>query len=59
MPKTRKRAVSADETAEKASRGEDIFAYFTYKFSVVKPIHRVNIDLSQACCANLMNVQPG
>ena len=47
MPKTRKRRVSADEIAEKASRGEDISGYFTNKFTVVKPIHRVNVDLTQ------------
>jgi hypothetical protein len=29
---------SADEIAEKASRGEDISAYFTNKFTVVRPV---------------------
>lgn len=53
MPKTRKRPLSADEIAEKASRGEDISAYFTNKFTVVKPIHRVNVDLTQGMLREL------
>jgi hypothetical protein len=36
----------ADETAEKASRGEDISAYFTNKFTVVRPSRRVSVDLT-------------
>lgn len=46
MPKTSKPKVSADEIAEKASLGEDISAYFTNKFTVVRPVHRVNVDLT-------------
>jgi hypothetical protein len=53
MPKTPKRTPSADEIAEKASRGEDISAYFTNKFTVVKPIHRVNVDLTQGMLREL------
>ncbi|MGI8743318.1 MAG: hypothetical protein ACR2NN_12255 [Bryobacteraceae bacterium] len=30
-----------------ASRGEDVAAYFTNKFTVVRPVHRVNVDLTQ------------
>jgi hypothetical protein len=45
MPKTSRR-VSADEIAEKASRGEDVSAYFTNKFTVVRPVRRVNVDLT-------------
>jgi hypothetical protein len=45
MPKTSRRA-SADEIAEKASRGEDVSAYFTNKFTVVRPVRRVNVDLT-------------
>jgi len=30
-----------------ASRGEDISAYFTNRFTVVRPVHRVNVDLTQ------------
>jgi hypothetical protein len=46
MPKTSRTRLSADEIAEKASRGEDISAYFTGKFTVVRPVCRVNVDLS-------------
>jgi hypothetical protein len=46
MPKTPKITLSADEIAERASRGEDVSAYFTNKFTVVKPVHRVNVDLT-------------
>lgn len=45
MPKT-PRKPSADDIAEMATRGEDISAHFTQKFTVVKPHHRVNIDLT-------------
>jgi hypothetical protein len=46
MPKTSKKAPTADEIAEMASRGEDISAYFTNKFTVVRPVRRVNVDLT-------------
>jgi hypothetical protein len=46
MPKTSKRRISADEIAGKASRGEDVSAYFTNKFTVVRPVRRVNVDLT-------------
>jgi metal-responsive CopG/Arc/MetJ family transcriptional regulator len=29
-----------------ASRGEDVSAYFTNKFTVVRPVRRVNVDLT-------------
>jgi len=38
--------LSADDIAEKASRGEDISGYFTNKFTVVRPSLRVNVDLT-------------
>jgi len=47
MPKTSKTTPTADEIAAMASRGEDISAYFTNKFSVVRPVKRVNVDLTQ------------
>jgi hypothetical protein len=53
MPRTSKPTLSADEIAEKASRGEDISGYFTNKFTVVKPIHRVNVDLTQGMLREL------
>lgn len=53
MSKTSKARISADQIAEKATRGEDISAYFTNKFTVVKPVRRVNIDLSQGMLREL------
>ena len=53
MPKTSKPRISADEIAERASRGENISAYFTNKFTVVRPIHRVNVDLTQGMLRDL------
>jgi len=47
MPKTFRTKLTADEIAERASRGEDVSAYFTNKFTVVRPVHRVNVDLTQ------------
>ena len=38
MPKTSKKTRTADEIAEMVSRGEDISAYFTGKFTVVRPV---------------------
>jgi hypothetical protein len=46
MAKMSRKRLSADEIAEKASRGEDISAHFTNKFTVVRPVHRVNVDLT-------------
>ncbi len=46
MPKTYRTRVSADEIAEKASRGEDVSSHFTNKFTVVRPVRRVNVDLT-------------
>jgi len=53
MPKTSRTRLSVDEIAEKASRGEDISAYFTGKFTVVRPVRRVNVDLSQGMLREL------
>ena len=47
MPKTSKKTPTADEIAEMATRGEDISTYFTNKFTVVRPVRRVNVDLTQ------------
>jgi hypothetical protein len=46
MRKTSEPKVSAVEIAEKASRGEDVSAYFTNTFTVVRPVRRVNVDLT-------------
>ncbi len=53
MPKTSKTTPSADEIAEMASRGEDVSAYFTNKFTVIRPIRRVNVDLTQGMLREL------
>jgi len=45
MRKTTKAAPTADRIAEMATRGEDVSAYFSNQFTVVRPIRRVNIDL--------------
>jgi len=47
MRKTSRRSRTADELAEMATRGQDISAYFINKFTVVRPLHRVNVDLTQ------------
>jgi hypothetical protein len=46
MPKMSRTTLSADEIAKKASRGEDISAYFTSRFTVVRRARRVNVDLT-------------
>jgi hypothetical protein len=57
MPKTSRttsgRTTSADEIAAKASRGEDVSAYFTNKFTVVRPVRRINVDLTQGMLREL------
>ncbi len=53
MPKTSKTVLSADQIAEKASRGEDVSAHFTNKFTVVRPVHRVNVDLTHGMLREL------
>jgi hypothetical protein len=47
MPKTSKTTATADQIAEMASRGEDVSSYFTNKFAVVRPVHRVNVDFTE------------
>jgi len=59
MPKTSRKdppaakTPPADEIAEMASRGEDISSYFTGRFTVVRPIRRVNVDLTQGMLREL------
>ena len=53
MPKTSRNTPTADEIAERATRGEDISACFTNKFTVVRPVRRVNVDLSQGMLRQL------
>jgi hypothetical protein len=44
---------TAAEIAEMASWGEDVSAYFTNKFTVVRPLHRVNVDLTRGMLREL------
>lgn len=56
MPKTSRgkaTGLTADEIAEKATRGEDVSAYFTNRFTVVRPVKRVNVDLTQGMLREL------
>jgi len=53
MPKISKIAPTADEIAEMASRGENVSAYFTNKFTMVRPVRRVNVDLTQGMLREL------
>lgn len=53
MPKTSRKEPTADEIAEMASRGEDVSPYFTNKFAVVRPVHRVNVGLTQGMLREL------
>jgi hypothetical protein len=47
MSRTSKKTATADEIADMTSRGEDISAYFTNQFTVVRPVRRVNVDLTE------------
>ncbi|MGD0868164.1 MAG: CopG family transcriptional regulator [Bryobacteraceae bacterium] len=53
MPRTLRKAPTADEIAERASRGEDVSAYFTNQFTVVRPVRRVNVDLTEGMLRKL------
>ena len=53
MPTTSKTKLTAEDIASKASRGEDVSAYFTSKFTVVRPVKRVNVDLTQGMLREL------
>ena len=53
MPKTSKKPPSADQIAEMATRGEDISAHFSNKFTVVRPVRRVNVDLTHGMLRDL------
>jgi hypothetical protein len=53
MPRTSRTSLTADDIAERASRGEDVSSYFTNKFTVVRPVRRVNVDLTQGMLLEL------
>lgn len=42
-----------DEIAERATRGEDVSKFFTNDFTVVRPVRRVNVDLTQGMLRDL------
>jgi len=46
MAKTLSKTRTADEIAEMASRGEDVTSYFSNEFTVVRPVRRVNVDMT-------------
>ena len=46
-------AVSADEIARRADRGEDVSRFFTNDGRMMPPIQRVNVDFSQEMLAEL------
>ena len=53
MSSKSKRAMSVERIAEKATRGEDVSSFFTGQFAVVRPIQRVNVDLTQGMLREL------
>jgi len=53
MPNKSKRAPSADEIAEMATRGEDVSQFFTNQFAAVRPVRRVNVDLTHGMLREL------
>ncbi len=53
MRKTSKAIPTADQIAEMASRGEDVSKHFTNEFTVVKPVQRVNVDLTRGMLREL------
>ena len=52
MPKNRA-AVSADEIARRADRGEDVSRFFTNTGRMMPPIQRVNVDFSREMLTEL------
>ena len=46
MANKSRKPLSADEVAEMATRGEDVTRFFTNEFTVVRPVRRVNVDMT-------------
>jgi hypothetical protein len=44
---------TADEIASRATRGEDVSQFFTNQFKVVRPVRRVNVDLTEGMLCEL------
>jgi hypothetical protein len=53
MPKTSKKVPSAEQIAEMATSGKDVSRFFTNKFTVVRPVRRVNVDLTEGMLRDL------
>lgn len=53
MPRTRSKRTNPDEIAAKATKGEDISKFFTNRFAVVRPVRRVNVDLTEGMLRQL------
>jgi Ribbon-helix-helix protein, copG family len=53
MPNKSRRSPSPEEIAEMATRGEDVSKFFTNQFTVVRPVRRVNVDLTQGMLREL------
>lgn len=53
MARTSSKTPTADEIVEMATRGEDVSTYFTNKFTVVRPVRRVNVDLTEGMLREL------
>jgi hypothetical protein len=53
MPKTPRKITSTDEIAERATRGESVSRFFTNKFTIVRPVRRVNVDLTEGMLREL------
>ena len=53
MPNKSKSLPTAEQIAEMATRGENVSAFFSNKFTVVKPVHRVNVDLTHGMLRDL------
>lgn len=53
MPAKSRLTTAPEVIAEKATRGEDVSSFFTNKFTVVRPVRRVNVDLTQGMLSEL------
>ena len=53
MRKVAKPSPTVDEIAEMATRGEDVSRFFTNQFTVVRPVRRVNVDLTHGMLRDL------
>ncbi len=53
MPNKPKSKIAAEEIADRASSGEDVSSFFTGNFTAVRPVRRVNVDLTQGMLTEL------